>query len=84
MQHSHKAQSTALATLLVSDYSPKSTNKVAASIRGAIAFQAVTTRFSTEVLLDEAVEGCLDREPAVDVVHVVEDDQIMKLRRRQR
>ena len=52
-----------------------------ASIRDTIDLQAVATGLSVEVLLGEAVERFLDREAAVGVVHVVVDDQIVKLLR---
>src|SRR6516162_1698891 len=59
------------------------------SIRIANGLQAVATGFSLEILLGETVEGILEREPTVDVVHVVIDDKVMQLlrlagRRRQR
>jgi hypothetical protein len=41
------------------------------SIRSAIDLQAVATRLPVKILLGEAVEGFLDRQAAVCVVHVV-------------
>ena len=41
------------------------------SIRSAIDLQAVATRLPVKVLLGEPVEGFLDRQAAVCVVHVV-------------
>jgi hypothetical protein len=43
--------------------------------------QTVATGLSVEVLLGEAIARFLDREAAVGVVHVVVDDQIVKLLR---
>jgi hypothetical protein len=55
--------------------------KACLSICGAIDLQAVTTGLSIEVLLCEAVEGFLYRETAIRMVHVVVDDQVVKLLR---
>ena len=51
------------------------------SIRSAIDLQAVATRLPVKILLGEAVEGFLDRETTIRVIHVVVDDQIMQLLR---
>ena len=52
-----------------------------ASIGGAIDFQAVAAGLAIEVEFGETVERFLDRGPAVDVVHVVVDDEVMLLLR---
>jgi hypothetical protein len=63
------------------NYNKTGSSAAPASIRGTIDLQAVGTGLSVEVLLGEAVERFLDREAAVGVVHVVVDDQIVKLLR---
>jgi hypothetical protein len=56
-------------------------HKSCLSICGAIDLQAVAAGLSVEVLLCKAVKGFLYRETAIRVVHVVVDDQVMKLLR---
>ena len=51
------------------------------SIRVAINLQPVTAGLPVEPQFGEAVESFLDRRPAVDVVHIVIDDEVMLLLR---